>query len=280
MKHVKQRMIEDMKLRGLAPRTQDRYLHAVKALSEYYHRPLCRITERQVRKYLLYLIETKQIAKSTFNIDLNAIKFLFRRTLGREWTLLQLKCTKTNKKLPIVLSRDEVWSLLDQVQRPIPRMCLTLMYTCGMRVSEVVNLRIDDIDGKRMAIWVRNTKGYRDRSVPLPIQTLTQLRLYWLKYRPKIFLFPSKKGTVPITTNGVQRCLKATVRQSKIQKDVSSHTLRHSYATHLVEAGVHLRVIQALLGHKTITSTFVYMHLTQGTMADVQKKINEIMRHD
>ena len=201
MKHAKQRMIEDMKLRGLAPRTQDRYLHAVKALSEYYHRPLCRITERQVRKYLLYLIDTKQIAKSTFNIDLHAIKFLFRRTLGREWTLLQLKCAKTNKKLPVVLSRDKVWSLLDQVQRPIPRMCLMLMYTCGMRVSEAVNLRIDDIDGKRMAIWVRNTKGYRDRSVPLPIQTLTQLRLYWLKYRPKIFLFPSKKGTVPITTD-------------------------------------------------------------------------------
>ncbi|MFC1761798.1 tyrosine-type recombinase/integrase [Planctomycetota bacterium] len=280
MKHVKQRMIEDMKLRGLAPRTQERYLHAVKALSEHYQRPLCRITERQVRKYLLYLIETKQVAKSTFNIDLSGIKFLYRRTLGRDWNLLQLKCTKTGKRLPVVLSRDEVWSLLDQVRRPIPRVCLTLMYTCGMRVSEAVNLRIDDIDGKRMAIWVRNTKGYRDRTVPLPIHTLTQLRLYWLKYRPKIFLFPSKKGTVPITTNCVQRCLKATVEQSKIKKNVSCHTLRHSYATHLVEAGVHLRVIQALLGHKNVTTTFIYMHLTQGTMADVQKKINEIMRHD
>ena len=280
MKNAKQRMIEDMKLRGLAPRTQDRYLHAIKALAEYCHRPLGKITERQVRKYLLYLIESKGYAKSTFNIDLSAIKFLYRRTLGREWNLLQLKCTKKSKKLPIVLSRDEVWHLLDQVRRPVPRMCLTLMYTCGMRVSEAVNLRLDDIDSKRMAIWVRNAKGYKDRSVPLPIQTLTQLRLYWLKYRPKIFLFPSKKGTVPITTNCVQRCLKATVRQSKTQKNVSCHTLRHSYATHLVEAGVHLRVIQALLGHKTITSTFIYMHLTQGTMVSVQKKINEIMRHD
>jgi site-specific recombinase XerD len=280
MKNAKQRMIEDMKLRGLAPRTQDRYLHAIKALSEYCHRPLSRITERQVRKYLLYLIETKKYAKSTFNIDLNAIKFLYRRTLGREWKLMQLKCTKKNTRLPIVLSRDEVWHLLDQVRRPVPRMCLTLMYTCGMRVSEAVNLRLDDIDSKRMAIWVRNAKGYKDRSVPLPVQTLIQLRLYWLKYRPKIFLFPSKKGTVPITTNCVQRCLKATVRQSNILKNVSCHTLRHSYATHLVEAGVHLRVIQALLGHKTITSTFIYMHLTQGTMADVQKKINKIMRHD
>ena len=152
MKNAKQRMIEDMKLRGLAPRTQDRYLYAIKALAKYCHRPLSKITERQVRKYLLYLIESKGYAKSTFNIDLNAIKFLYRRTLGREWNLLQLKCTKTSKKLPIVLSRDEVWSLLDLVQRPIPRMCLTLMYTCGMRVSEAVNLRLDDIDSKRMVI--------------------------------------------------------------------------------------------------------------------------------
>jgi len=240
MKNAKQRMIEDMKLRGLAPRTQDRYLHAIKALAEHYHRQPDKITEKQVRKYLLYLIESNRYAKTTFNIDLCAIKFLYRRTLGRDWNLLQIKCSKTNKRLPIVLSRDEVWSLLDLVRRPIPRMCLTLMYTCGMRVSEAVNLRLDDIDGKRMVIWVRNAKGYKDRSVPLPIQTLTQLRVYWLKYRPKIFLFPSKKGTVPITTNCVQRCLKATVRQSKIQKNVSCHTLRHSYATHLVEAGVHL----------------------------------------
>jgi len=219
MKNVKQRMIEDMKLRGLAPGTQDRYLHAIKALAEYHHRPLGKITERQVRKYLLYLIESKEYAKSTFNIDLSAIKFLYRRTLGREWNLLQLKCTKKSKKLPIVLSRDEVWSLLDQVQRPIPRMCLTLMYTCGMRVSEAVNLRLDDIDSKRMVIWVRNAKGYKDRSVPLPIQTLTQLRIYWLKYRPKIFLFPSKKGTVPITKSCVQRCLKATVRPKQNTKE-------------------------------------------------------------
>jgi site-specific recombinase XerD len=280
MKDVKQLMIEDMKLRGLAPRTQDRYLHAIKALTEYYRRQPDKITEKQVRKYLLYLIETKGYAKSTFNIDLCAIKFLYRRTLGREWSLLQIKGSKTNKKLPIVLSRDEMWSLLDLVRRPKPLMCLTLMYTCGLRVSEGVNLRLDDIDGKRMVVWARNTKGHRDRSVPLPIQILTQLRLYWLKYRPKIWLFPSKNGTKPITTNCVQRCLKATLRQSNIHKNVGCHTLRHSYATHLLEAGVHLRVIQALLGHKSITSTFVYMHLTQSTMVNVQKKINEIMRHD
>jgi len=279
MHSVKQQMIEDMKLRGLAPRTQDRYLHAIKGLAEYYHRPPDKITEKRVRKYLLYLIESKGYAKSTFNVDLNAIKFLYRRTLGRDWSLLQIKGSKTDKKLPIVLSREEVWSLLDLVRRPKPRMCLTLMYTCGLRVSEAVHLRLDDIDSKRMVVWARNTKGHRDRSVPLPIQTLTQLRLYWLEHRPKIWLFPAKQDTKTITTECVHRCLKATLRQSPIRKNVGCHTLRHSYATHLLEAGVHLRVIQALLGHKSITSTFVYMHLTQSTMVDVQKKINELMRH-
>ena len=280
MKDVKQLMTEDMKLRGLAPRTQDRYLFAIKALAKYYQRPLGRITERQVRKYLLYLIESKGYAKTTFNIDLCAIKFLYRRTLGRDWNLLQLKCSKKNKRLPIVLSRDEVWSLLDLVRRPKARMSLTLMYTCGLRVSEAVKLRLDDIDSRRMVLWVRNAKGYKDRSVPLLIHTLTQLRVYWLEHRPRIWLSPSKKDARTITTNCVQRCLKATLRQSNIRKNVSCHTLRHSYATHLVEAGVHLRVIQALLGHKSITTTFIYMHLTQGTMVSVQKKINEIMRHD
>ena len=280
MKNVKQRMMEDMKLRGLAPRTKDRYLHAIKALTEHYDRPPDKITEEQVRKYLLYLMEAKEYAKSTFNVDLSAIKFLYRRTLGRNWRLLQIRSSRNNRRLPIVLSREEMWSLLDLVRRPKARMCLMLMYTCGLRVSEAVNLRIDDIDGKRMVVWARNTKGHKDRSIPLPIQTLTQLRLYWRRHRPRTWLFPSRYTGGPITPSSVQHYLKATLRQSNIRKNVSCHTLRHSYATHLVEAGVHLRVIQALLGHKTITSTFVYMHLTQGTMADVQKKINEIMRHD
>ncbi len=146
MKDVKQLMTEDMKLRGLAPRTQHRYLHTITALAEHYHRKPDQITEKQVRKYLLYLIESKRCAKTTFNVDLCTIKFLYQKTLGREWNLLQIKCSKTNKRLPIVLSRDEMWSLLDLVLRPKPRMSLTLMYTCGLRVSEGVNLRLDDID--------------------------------------------------------------------------------------------------------------------------------------
>ena len=178
MKDLRQHMIEDMKLRGLAPGTQERYLHTITALAKHYHRRPDELTQEQVRNYLLYLIETKKYAKSTLNVNLFAIKFLYQKTLGREWRFQQLKRVKTNRRLPIVLSRDEVWSLLDQVRRPKVRMSLTLMYTCGLRVSEAVNLRLEDIDSRRKVVWVRNGKGYKDRSVPLPTQTLAQLRAY------------------------------------------------------------------------------------------------------
>ena len=150
----------------------------------------------------------------------------------------------------------------------------------GLRVSEAVNIRIEDIDSKRMLLWIRNSKGNKDRSVTLPAQTLAQLRAYWLKRRSKKWLFVGKTGSSPMCIATVQHCFNATVKQSRINKKVSCHTLRHSYATHLLEGGVHLRVIQALLGHKNIGTTFIYMHLTQATMKSVQAKINEIMRHD
>ncbi len=280
MKNLKDRMIEDMKLRGLATGTQARYLEAIAALAKHYNRRPDRITEEQIKDYLLYLTETKKFAKSTFKLHLFAIKFLYQKTLGREWRLLQLTRVRTDKRLPIILSQDEVWNLLDQVRRPEARMSLTLMYTCGLRVSEAVNLRLDDIDSQRKVIWVRNGKGNKDRSVPLPTQTLVQLREYWAEHRPKTWLFPSRRGDTAITSGAVRRCLKATLWQSNIRKKVTCHTLRHSYATHLLDAGVHLRAIQALLGHRSLKTTFIYMHLSQSTMADVQTKVNKLMtRH-
>ncbi len=278
MKDLRHRMIEDMKLRGLSSGTQRRYLDAVKGLAKHYHRGPDELAEQQVRDYLLYLIQTRKFAKSTFKVHLSAIKFLYQRTLGRPWPLLELTRVKTDKRLPVVLSRDEVWALLDRVGRPRARMSLILMYTCGLRASEAVHLRINDIDSQRMVLWVRTGKGNKDRSVPLPQQTLAQLRRYWNAYRPKTWLFPSRTGATPITSSTVRRCLKATLRQSGIRKRVSCHTLRHSYATHLLEAGVHLRAIQALLGHRSLKTTFIYMHLSQSTMTDVQATINTLMR--
>jgi integrase/recombinase XerD len=280
MKDIRQRMIEDMKLRGLTPGTQATYLEAVKVLARHYNRRLDEITQEQVRDFLLYLIDSKGYAKSTYKVYLYAIKFLYEKTLCRQWRFLPLARVGSERKLPIILSRDEVWSLLDLVRRDKPRMSLTLMYTCGLRVSEAVHLRLQDIDSQRMVVWVRKGKGGKDRSVPLPSYTLAQLRAYWLEHRPKIWLFPSEQRTSAITKSCVQRCLTATLRRSHIRKNVNCHTLRHSYATHLLEAGVHLRMIQSLLGHKSLSSTFIYLHLSQSTKVDVQTKINKLMRRD
>jgi len=277
MKDLKDRMLEDMKLRSLAPGTQTGYLDAVTALSKHYHRPPDELSQEQIREYLLYLIETRKFARSTFKIHLSALKFLYRRTLGQPWPVLELPRIKTQRKLPVVLSREEVWLLLDRVRRPQARMSLILMYTCGLRVSEALHLRIEDIDSPRMVVWVRNGKGDKDRSVPLPQQTLAQLRAYWAQYRPATWLFPSKTGATTICSCEVRRCLKAALWETPIRKKVSCHTLRHSYATHLLEAGVHLRAIQALLGHRSLKTTFIYLHLTQSTMADVQIQVNKVM---
>jgi integrase/recombinase XerD len=265
---------------GLIPSTQATYLEAVKVLASHYNCRLDEITQEQVRDFLLYLLDSKGYAKSTYKVYLYAIKFLYEKTLDRQWRFLPLARAGSERKLPIILSRDEVWSLLDLVRRDKPRMSLMLMYTCGLRVSEAVHLCLQDIDSQRMVVWVRNGKGGKDRSVPLPSYTLAQLRAYWLEHRPKKWLFPSEQGTSAITKSCVQRCLTATLRQSHIRKNVNCHTLRHSYATHLLEAGVHLGVIQSLLGHKSISSTFIYLHLSQGTKVDVQTKINKLMRGD
>jgi site-specific recombinase XerD len=259
MEDIRERMIGDMKLRGLTPCTQATYLEAVKVLARHYNSRLDEITQEQVRDFLLYLLDSKGYAKSTYKVYLSAIKFLYLNTLERQWRFLPLARANPEKKLPIVLSRDEVWSLLDLVRRDKPRMSLILM---------------------RMVLWVRKGKGGKDRSVPLPSYTLAQLRAYWLKYKPKKWLFPSEHSISAITKSCVQRCLTATLRRSNIRKNVNCHTLRHSYATHLVEAGVHLRMIQSLLGHKSLSSTFIYIHLSQATRLDVQTKIDRLMRRD
>jgi len=156
-------------------------------------------------------------------------------------------------------------------------MSLILMYACGLRVSEALHLRIQDIDSQRMVVWVRNGKRDKDRSVPLPQQTLAHLRTYWAEYRPTTWLFPTKTDATTIRSGAVRCRLKAALSETATRKNVGCHTVRHSYATHLLEAGVHLRAIQALLGHRSLKTTFIYMHLTQSTMADVQAQINKVM---
>ena len=275
MTELRCRMIEDMKLHGLAKVIQEVYVNAIRALAGYYGRSPELLSEEEVRQYVLSLEKT--LARSTIKIRVHAIKFLYGHTLHYDWPLLGLVRIKSVKKVPVVLSPGEVRELLSLIRRPEARMCLMLTYACGLRISEATGLLPGDIDGKRMMICIRNAKGNKDRYVPLPQRTYEQLRSYWKMFRPSTWLFPSKKGITPISAGSVRYCLKAALEESGISKKVACHTLRHSYATELLDQGLDIRIIQALLGHKSLKSTMVYVHMTEGAKKQARDTINKIM---
>ena len=278
MTELRQCMIQDMRLRGLAEGTQKVYLEAVKHLAAHYSRSPDLLTEDEVRDFLLYLIETRKLAKSTVRIHLFALKFLYRMTLKRDWPVLSLARVKKPNRLPVVLSREEARYLLSLIRRPQARMSCVMMYSCGLRISEATRLKPADIDSERMVVCVRHGKGDKDRTVPLPRRTLDLLRAYWAEHRPANgWLFPAQGTLNPINTKAVATGLKAALHESGIKKPATCHTFRHSYATHLLEARESLRTIQALLGHRALKSTMVYVHLTAPTMEQVHKTINNLM---
>lgn len=277
MTELRLRMIEDMKLNGLSEGTQRVYVDAIRALAKHYRRSPELLSEKELRQYFVYLEKEKCLARSTIRIQIFAVKFLYSKTLHRDGPLLELIRVKRRRKLPVVLSPGEVSEILSLVQRPIARMSLSLMYACGLRVSEATRLCPEDIDSRRMAICVRNGKGNKDRYVPLPERTLQQLREYWKMYRPSTWLFPSKTGITPINKGSVRRCLKAALWQSSITKDITCHTLRHSYATQLLDEGLDIRIIQSVLGHRSLRSTMIYVHMTDGAQQQVHDAVNKIM---
>jgi integrase/recombinase XerD len=284
MTPLRQRMIEDMQLRGLSERTQTAYVLAVRQLAEHYDRSPDRITEEELRQYFLYLRNVKRVAASTFTVALCGIKFLYQYTLKRAWPTLEFARAPRDKKLPVVLSTVEVHRLLHCIRHQCYRACLSAIYSCGLRAREGVSLQVRDIDSHRMFIHVRHGKGAKDRYVPLPQGTLEMLRQYWCTHRHKVWLFPARSRTgvlsaasSPMTVRGVQHCFQAALQESGIQKPATIHTLRHSYATHLLEAGVHLRVIQAYLGHSSPQSTAIYTHLTHKAEKVAMETIHQVM---
>jgi site-specific recombinase XerD len=264
-------MLEDMQLRGLAARTQDAYLAAVQQLALHYGKSPDQITDEEVRQYFLYLRNVKQLAPNTVNVALNALKFLFTYTLVRPWPFRDLIRPHLPQKLPVVLSPEEVWQILDQIRRPHYRVCLSVIYACGLRLLEGVRLQVSQIDSARMQLLIRGGKGNKDRAIPLPERTLTLLRAHWLTHRNPTWLFPSPgpsgyeqaTATVPMDESGVQKAFRRAVQQLGLTKLASVHTLRHSWATHLLERGVNLRLIQLWMGHTSPTTTAIYTHLTR-----------------
>jgi len=277
MKELTERMIEDMDLAGLSAETQESYVRVIRQVAEYCKEPPDRLSEDQVRDYLNYLIKERQLAKSTMRVRIAAVKFFFGKTLGLSWTLLGLAKVRVGRRLPLVLSRGEVRALLKQIRDAKRRMCLVMMYSCGLRVSEATHLEIKDIDSDRMLVKVIG-KGDKERHVPLPKPVLHQLRQYWRIEKPQRLFFSVADGDKPITSDSVRACCTAAALESGIRKKATPHSLRHSYATHLLESGVDIRVIQALLGHSSARTTAIYTHLTPGLLGDVQRRVDELMR--
>jgi integrase/recombinase XerD len=279
MSALRQKMIEDMQLRGFAARTQEAYLLAVSQLAKHYRKSPDQIDEEELRQYFLFLKNEKQAARATCTIALCGIKFFFERTLGREWKTFEFLRPPKEKKLPVVLSRAEVGSILAQVHRRAYRVCLTLIYVCGLRLLEGVRLQVRDIDGARKLLHIQQGKGNKDRYVPLPDPCLTMLRQHWLTHRNPVWLFPSPNGESnrPMSENGLQRAFRTAVKEAGIHKKATVHTLRHSYATHLLEAGVNLRIIQSYLGHASPKTTSIYTHLTSITETQTRETIEKIV---
>jgi site-specific recombinase XerD len=282
MTPLRQRLLEDLRLRGLAPRTQEAYLGAVRQLAAHYHRSPDQLSEDELRQYFLYLTDVKRVSASTLTLALTGIKFFYQHTLQRDWPTLALVRARREKKLPVVLSIEEVQQVLRCVHSLRYRVFLSTLYACGLRLQEGAQLRVSDIDGARQLLHVHFGKGHKDRYVPLPQRQLELLRDFWRSHRHPIWRFPSPQTTarlrdVPLDVSGVQRAFRAAVKDSGIAKPATVHTLRHSYATHLLEAGVNLRVIQSYLGHSSPTTTAIYTHLTQRSEAQVLAALEPVL---
>ena len=286
------RLQEDMQLRGLAPATQEAYRGAVLGLAKFCGRPLAALgtlTEDELRRFFLHLVTERGAASSTLTIYRSGIRFFVERTLRHTWPVLNLVRPAKRHALPVVLAPAEVRGLLARVRDARARMCLTTIYACGLRLSEGLALTTADIDRARMVVHIRCSKGGRDREVPLPAQTLADLGTYWkaldATYRRAHWgasrpvgpwLFPNLAQTRPLHPTTLQKIFTAVVRESGLAKHASIHTLRHSYATHLLERGVSVRVIQALLGHRSPATTAVYTHLTPALVQGLRTALDGV----
>jgi len=285
MAPLRERMIQDLQLKGYSKSTQKLYVSAVRRLCEHFGKSPGQLTEEDLRDYFLYGKNVKKWSRPTSTVALCGIKFFYDNTLKRSWPTLLFIRPGREKKLPVVLSREEVRRILHQITFLRYRVCLTTIYSCGLRLSEGINLKIEDIDSGRGFIHVRQSKSNKDRYVPLPQKTLELLREQWKSHRNARWLFPSPGlcrtdmpvATKPMTSASVQAAFRSATQSAGINKKATVHTLRHSWATHLLEAGINLRLIQTWLGHSTPNTTGIYTHLTEQAKTVGIQSINELM---
>ena len=266
MTALRMRMDNDMLVRGMAERTREAYLAAVARLARHVRRsPEC-LSPPEVQAYLVHMLREQKLAWSTCNIAVHAFRFLSHTTLGRPAPTFTIPGPKQPKRLPVILSPEEVRRVLESTLTRKQRALLATTYGAGLRVSEVVRLRVEDIDAQRMSLRVEQGKGGKDRDTLLSPRLLEELRAYWRQYRPTLWLFPARGGQQPMDVSTAQKLYYAAKRGAGITKRGGIHALRHAFATHLLEAGTDLHTIQRLLGHGHIGSTMRYFHLARRTV--------------
>lgn len=281
-----QNSINALQLNGKGDRTQESYTRALRQLVEHYNKSPEEIDEKELENYFLHRRNVDEWKPNTLKIAYAGVKFYFVNVLERDWKTLKLVKAPNEKRLPVVLSTDEVRSLLQCVQTLHNKTFLTTVYSCGFRLNEGLSLEVKDIDSQRNSVHVHRGKGAKDRYVPLPTNTLSMLRNYWKTHRHPRLLFPALGRSMrdgsgaknPMARSSVQGAFRKAKTMAGIHKqDVTIHTLRHSYATHLLDRGINIRTIQRYLGHTSLETTMIYLHLTKAGQEDAAARINDLM---
>lgn len=267
MGELRKRMDGDLVVRGMSVRTREAYLGAVAGLAKYYGRRPDRIDEAEVQNYLLHLIQERKLAWSSCNVAAQGLKFFYRVTLKKSEAQFGIPTARQPQKLPHILAREEVARLIELTINPKHRAILMTAYGAGLRLNEICHLKVTDIDSARMTIRVEQGKGAKDRYTLLSPRLLAELRRYWIACRPKAWLFTARDPGQPIYDHTVHRIYHAAKNRAGIAKQGGIHSLRHAFATHLLEAGVDIHTIQRLMGHGHISSTLRYFHLARKHLA-------------
>jgi integrase/recombinase XerD len=276
MTPLRRRMTEDLILHNRSPKTIRLYVNWVADFARHFHASPEHLGPEHVRSYLLHLLQERQASWDVYRQARLALRFFYTVTLGREWVVARVARPKVPKKLPVVLSTDETARFLDALENPKHRALLMTAYAGGLRLSEVARLRVEDIDSARMVIHVRQGKGQKDRDVMLSPRLLAVLRDYWRLQRPGPFLFPGRAPDRPVSVRTVQMVCQRALAASGLSKHVHMHTLRHSFATHLLESGTDLRTIQVLLGHHSFSTTARYLHITTAALRSTRSPFDAL----
>ena len=274
MTPLRKKMIDDMVLRGLSEQTQQRYVDAVAGLAKHYKRSPDTLNDEAVQRYLLHLRQERGLSASSTNVTLHALRFFFHKTLRQEPARFQLPSAREPSKLPEILSRSEITRMFAAVDNLKHRVLLTTAYATGLRIGEILRLKLTDVDSERMMIRVEQGKGGKDRYTLLSPKLLAELRRYYLAERPKHWLFPSRIGDGPLSHRSANRIFQQAKARVGITKRGGLHSLRHAFATHLLEAGTDIYTIQRLLGHRGVRTTMRYFHLSRAHLLQTESPLD------